>query len=276
MASNVPPGATLSPDGVYFWDEERQEWIQVYDDGQPDDGSLTSHAPAEPADPAAGHADPNAHTALTETDAHAEGVPASFAVGGLPAFEFEFPLSPAMHAFVDTGTAAIEFELKLTGKVELSFPEHESAATMTPEGLQLAAQEAVAGVTHGMKVTGIGSGHAGLESSFGTQFAQSSITLEPPNSVKFEGHALLNYDYHGSHGTPVHVQGSCGYELKVTVTPHGTEEPAPETTESWFEQHETQLVAVGVVALVVVGAVVVLTATGGAAAPALGTLAVAL
>lgn len=286
MASNVPPGAMLSPDGRYWWNEPGQDWVEVYDDGQPDDGSQmstpatpTAPAPdanAAPATQATSGADPNAHTAMTDTGAHPEQVPATFAVGGLPAFEFEFPASPVMKAEVDTGAALIELELQLTGKVELSFPEHESAATLTPEGFQLAAEEAVGGITHGTKVTGLGGEHVGLESSWGNQFAQSAITFEPPNGMKFEGHVQIDYTYHGSHGTPVHVKGSGGYELKVKVTPHSPPQTEVVDQESWFEAHQTQLIAVGVATLFVVGAVVVIAASGGSAAPAVAAFAVAL
>lgn len=275
MASNVPPGAQISDDGFWWWSEERQEWMQVYDDGVPEDGSQMSHDPSAAAapDPAAGVADPAAHSALTPTDAQAEQVPASFAVGGLPAFEFQLPEMPIAHVALDTGTAMIEVELALSGKVELSFPEHESAATIGTEGLKLAAEEAVHGVREGISVTGLGSGHAAIESSFGNQFGEGSISLEG-NTIKVQGAATYTYTYHGSYGTPVQAKGSGGYTLKVTVVPHGAE-PAPEVdnVESWFEAHQTVLIAAGVLVLIGVAGTIAIVATGGAATPAVAAAA---
>jgi hypothetical protein len=80
--------------------------------------------------------------------------------------------------------------------------------------------------------------------------------------MTFIGQARIAYTVDSALG-PIAVQGQPGYELKITVTPHVAEEVVVDSQESWFSQHSTQLIAIGVVALIVVVAIAAAPETGG-------------
>lgn len=212
----------------------------------------------QPAHQGAAPTHPAAH-GMTETAAHPHQVPASYSHGGSPAFEYALPQVPIAEVAFDIGTAAVHVTLEMTGTVKVTLPNHVPGVTLSNEGLQLEASQALHGLTQGLQVTGIGTNTPGVACVYGNEYSQTAVFFDG-EAMCFRGQCKVHYAWHGQHG-PVEVEGTLGYELKVKVVPHPTSEPEPAPVhdeESWYERHAGQIHAaigaaavVGLVALVV-------------------------
>lgn len=204
-------------------------------------------------------------SALAPTGAVATEQPASFAVGGLPAFRYNLPSVPIASAHLDTPDASVDIDLSLIGNVSVTFPNAPKGISTDVNNLgwRMEATSALAGINDGIRVNGIGTGNPSIGVTVGTEFEQSEIRFIPPNAVAFRGLARIAYTRPSPLG-PVSVQGQPGFELRVTVTPHPDfkESPAVYDQESWFAENEKPLLAIG--ALLLVGmAIAAAPATGG-------------
>ena len=213
------------------------------------------------ADAGATQSDPSGH-GLTPSGAAPQEDPASYEIGGLPAFRYNLPTIPLATAEFDTGVAWVEMTLSLRGNVTVSFQQPVPGASLDQSGLRVEATKALGPITEGLRINGIGSETPSIGMTVGSQFDQSEIRYTPPNTMTFIGQARIAYTVDSPVG-PIAVQGQPGYELKITATPHVAEEVVVDSQESWFSQHSTQLIAIGVVALIVVVAIAAAPETGG-------------
>lgn len=213
--------------------------------------SSTNAAAADTAGAGAGAgagADAGAH-GLSATGAQPEQVPVSESAGGSPAFEFTLAEVPIAEADFDTGNAAVHVELSLNGTVKVSLPGHVEGVTLSAEGLQLEAKQALHGITDGLQITGLGSQAIGITGTYGNDFAQASYGFED-GAMVYRGQCKIAYRVPCPHGE-TEIEGAVGYALKVRVVPHpgSGDEPEPASdTSSWFERHSQTIwgtVAVG-------------------------------
>jgi hypothetical protein len=180
-------------------------------------------------------------------------VPASFEVGGLPAFRFNFPRGPSMEAAFDTPIGWAEVKLTLTGSVTVTFPHAPQgiSTTMNDQSWRVAATHSLHGITEGVRISGLGTENVSLGATFGHDFTTYEARFTPPNTMSFLGSASFEYDADAGHGITAHVAGAPGFQLDVTITPHAG---PPEITDEkeWHVEYGPVLVALVVVALVAV------------------------
>ena len=219
------------------------------------------------AQPAAG----GAGSSSSGHDVHAAAVPASFEQGGAPAFEYEIQPVPIAELDISTPEYDAHLELEVTGTLKVSFPHTVEGATVSAEGLELEASQAVQGLAHGIQIGGIGSEDLTIGDTWGSQYAQSGFQLGGDGAMVFHGQVQVAHQEQTASGE-LEVEGTLGYNLKVTIVVHpNAEQPEPQPAhdeQSWFEQHRT-LTLVGVaVVLIGVGVAVTLATGGTGTAPA--------
>ena len=202
---------------------------------------------------------------------HAAAVPASFEQGGAPAFEYEIQPVPMAELDISTPEYDAHLELEVTGTLKVSFPHAVDGATVSAEGLELEASQAVQGLAHGIQIGGIGSEAVTIGDTWGSQYAQSGFQLGGDGAMVFHGQVQVAHQEQTASGE-LEVEGTLGYNLKVTIVVHpNAEQPDPQPAhdeQSWFEQHRT-LTLVGVaVVLIGVGVAVTLATGGTGTAPA--------
>jgi hypothetical protein len=197
--------------------------------------------------------------------APAEEVPASFSVGGAPAFQYNWPLTePVAKAEFDTAVSYLEVELYLKGSCTVTFPNPPAGVTVdvATGGMRAQAAVAVGQLTEGLRINGLGTEKLSLGATVSSEFFQTEVRYFPP-AIVFIGSAKLTFEFDTELFGTAAVQGSPSYELKVTVIPHGpAPEPEPVDEPSWFRAHQEELVVVGAIAMVGL-AVVLAPETGG-------------
>jgi hypothetical protein len=211
---------------------------------------------------------------LSSTGATSTEVPASYAVGGLPAFRYNLPRAPIASTHLETPTASIDLELSLIGNVSVTFPNPPRGISTDVDtgGWRVEATNAVGGITEGLRINGIGTATPSIGATIGNQYDQTEVRFTPPNTIAFRGQARIGYSKASPLGQ-VAVQGQPGFELRVTVTPHPTTGPEPDPVldeEDWFERHREPLAVLGVVALVAL-AIALAPETGGGSLVLLAT-----
>jgi hypothetical protein len=211
---------------------------------------------------------------LSSTGATSTEVPATYAVGGLPAFRYNLPRAPIASTHVETPTASIDLELSLIGNVSVTFPNPPRGISTDVDtgGWRVEATHAVDGITEGLRINGIGTATPSIGATLGNQYDQTEVRFIPPDTMAFRGQARIGYSKASPLGQ-VAVQGQPGFELRVTVTPHPTTGPEPEPVmdeEGWFERHKEPLAVLGVVALVAL-AIALAPETGGGSLVLLAT-----
>jgi peptidoglycan hydrolase-like protein with peptidoglycan-binding domain len=208
---------------------------------------------------------------LHGTGAQSTEYPASFQAGGLPAFRYTLPSVPLAEASFDTGQALVHLQLSFTGGVSVTFPHAAQgvSTSVNDQTWRVAATQSLGGITEGIQIQGIGSDRLSFSTTFGNAFEQTEVRYTPPNTLSFLGRCTIAFHAQTDVGYAT-VQGSPGFQLDVTVTPHPEPvgEPVGEPVEvtdehSWLSRYGPALVAVGVTALVVVVAIAAAPETGG-------------
>ena len=234
--------------------------------GVPDGGTHDGGAP-DGGTPGGGAADGQGSD-LTPSGAHPSEVPASFAVGGLPAFRYNLPEIPIATAHVDTPEVSFDVELLLRGSVTVTFPNPPQGVStdVNSGGWRVEAVHSLDGLTSGLRVNGLGTTSPSIGSTLGNEFETAEVRLSGPNAVSFIGQGRIGYTVDSSLG-PVAVQGQAGCELKVTAYPHPVGvEPVPVTvdsTESWLSHNAGPLAVIGAIVLAGI-AIAAAPETGGA------------
>ena len=201
------------------------------------------------------------------TGAQPQEDPVSMTSDGLPAFRYSLPGVPLAEAFFDTGELAVEMRLSLTGSLTVTFdhPAHGVTTTINDQTWRYAASQSLHGITEGVQVQGIGGQNVSISTTFGNQFEQTEMRYTPPNTLSFIGRCFVSYRIE-TDVTPATVQGSVGYQLDVTVTPHpSVPETEPEVVDepSWVSRYGPAILTGALVVLVVVVAVAAAPETGG-------------
>jgi hypothetical protein len=186
---------------------------------------------------------------------------------GVPSFTYTLPNITLAEATIDTGAATVHMQLTMGGTVQVTFQQSVQGYTLNVNdgAWKIAAQSTLGGIQEGIEVSGWESGSPQIASQWGNQFAQTSVSFQPPNTVAYQGQINVSYQVDTDMG-PVQVQGQPSYQLTVTVTPHPTApEPAPEPVDvpSWWEVHATELLVVAGTVLVVGAAIALAPETGG-------------
>ncbi len=202
-------------------------------------------------------------TPLKPTDAKSEEVPASFAVGGLPAFRYNLPNVPLATAAIPTPAGLVEVEFFLRGSVTVTFPNAPANVSTDVDrlGFRAEAAQALGPITAGVRVNGINTTSPSIGVTMGTQYGNAEIRLNQDRSMSFIGQARIDYEVPSQKLGKVAVRGQVGFEVKVTVS-----QPPPvpiSTPESWFEAHAEALAVAAVITLVVVVAIAAAPETGG-------------
>jgi hypothetical protein len=199
--------------------------------------------------------------------APAEEVPASFSVGGVPAFQYNWPLSePVAATEFETGAAHVKVELYLKGSCTVTFPNAPPGITVDvmSGGMRAQAAVAVGQLTEGLRINGLGTETPSLGATVSSEFYQAEVRFIPP-AIVFIGSAKFSFEVESESFGTVVVQGAPSYELKVTVIPHApTPELEPVDEPSWFSAHRDELlVAGGVIVLIALAWVLAPETAGG-------------
>lgn len=203
---------------------------------------------------------------LHDTGAQATEEPASYQVGGLPAFRYALPAVPLAEATFDIGEAAVTVQLTLTGSVTITCPHATPGVTTTvnDQTWRVAAAQSLHGLTSGIQMQGIGGESVSLSSTFGNQFEQTEFRFTNPATMSFIGRCNVACHVETDAGY-VTVQGSPGFQLDVTVVPHPSAPSEPEVNDehSWLSRYAPAIEAAGVIVLVVAVAIAAAPETGG-------------
>ena len=216
LAGNPKQGAPRIDDALTDyeegWDKGHYEFEQANTSGAGGSGGTGG---------AGGTQDQGGQTsALSPSGATPTEQPASFAVGGLPAFRYNLPPVPLASAHIETPQASIDVNLSMIGNVSVTFPNAPKGVSTDIDagGWRLEATSALGGLTEGIRVNGIGTQSPSIGFTLGTGYDQTEIRFIPPNTMAFRGQAKVAYTKPSPLG-PVQVQGQPGVELRVTRDP---------------------------------------------------------
>lgn len=200
---------------------------------------------------------------LKPTGAQPQQVPATFNMGGRPAFRYNLPNVELARAEFDTGDLWVEVTFNMRGNVTITFEDPARCMSVDQTGLRLEATQALGPLTQGLRVSGLGSESPSIGVTLGTQFDQTEVRFTPPNTMTFIGQARVGYTVSSTTVGPISVQGQPGFDLKVTATPHVSVPVRIESQTDWFRELAPALAAAGVVVLVAL-AIAAAPETGGA------------
>jgi Putative peptidoglycan binding domain len=128
--------------------------------------------------------------------APAEEVPASFSVGGVPAFQYNWPLSePVAATEFEAGAAHVKVELYLKGSCTVTFPNAPAGITVDvmSGGMRAQAAVAVGQLTEGLRINGLGTETPSLGATVSSEFYQAEVRFAPP-AIVFIGSAKLSFE----------------------------------------------------------------------------------
>lgn len=163
-------------------------------------------------------------------------------------YRYTLPPLPVASASVDIGYVGVTLALTLGGDLDIV----DGAADALIDGVPVDPSVSRARVllvlremTRGLMVTALSSYEPRITSPSGLRFEQTRRVVGDTDTMSFTGDCLLGSAYQGGNGD-VQVFGECGYRLDVTVAAYDGRELGD---GSWFERHDQELAAIGVVIL---------------------------
>jgi hypothetical protein len=167
------------------------------------------------------------------------------------ALRYTLPTTPVATAAVDIGHVGVQFELFLSGDLEISATPVNSVADH--RALRACTLKALRAMAKGLMVSGVGS-YSPTISSAAAEFQQAGYRFQAPNTMTFMGSCAVSFGQRCECGE-VSVTGGVRYALDVTAMPSDgrvLEVAGSTQARAWFQRHEEELASIGVVVLVAV------------------------